>query len=143
LTVLRLDHEALVERAHGHDPIVHRHLVNLDLAGEIAGAADQAVRRRALVLDRKIAAGDLGAAGRGAAPGLRNDEIAGLDLLSVRGCAQVSKQGGHASKRAHNVLHGLTFVFNRVPHWSASGGYLPSVLHPGKNSPSVTRFKQW
>ena len=50
-----------------------------------ADAADQPVRRRALVLDGEIAAGDLRAARRGPAPGLRDDEIAGLDLLGARG----------------------------------------------------------
>src|SRR6185369_8231453 len=116
-------------------------LVNFDLAGEIAGAADQPVRRRALVLDREKAARDLRAAGRCPAPGLRDDEIAGLDLLGVRGCTPERQQGGGTSKRVRNVLHGPTFVFKRVPHWSASDEYLPPVLHPGKNSPAVAWFK--
>src|SRR3954462_13546129 len=80
-----LDRQPLVERTHGHDAIVHRHLVNFDLAGAIAGATDQPVRRRPLVLDREKAARNLRAAGRCPAPGLRDDEADGLDLLGVRG----------------------------------------------------------
>jgi len=42
--------------------------VNFDLARDIAGAADQPVRRRALVFDREKAARNLRATGRRAAP---------------------------------------------------------------------------
>ena len=132
-----LDRQSLVERTHGHDAVVHGHLVDLDLAGEIAGAADQPVRRRALVLDGEIAARDLGAAGRRAAPGLRDDEIAGLDLLGARGRGQ-SSAATQASMQASmrcNVLHGPAFVFQlSVQSAFASGGYLPSYLMPAKTA---------
>jgi hypothetical protein len=82
--------------------------VNLDLAGDIAGAADQAVWRRALVLDREKAARNLRASRRRAAPGLRNDEVAGLDLLGVRGRTQESKQGGEGEE-LQNRFHRMSF----------------------------------
>src|SRR5437588_3491570 len=103
-----LDHEALVERTHGHDAIVHRHLVNFDLAGDIAGAAEQPVRRRALVLDREKATRNLRTAGRRPAPGLRDDEIAGLDLLGVCGCAEQRKQSGEGEE-LQNRFHRVSF----------------------------------
>ena len=40
-----LDREPLVERAHGHHAVLHRHFVDLDPAGDIGRAADQPVRR--------------------------------------------------------------------------------------------------
>jgi hypothetical protein len=88
--------------------IVHRHFVNFDLARDIAGAADQPVRRRALVFDRQKAARNLRAAGRRAAPGLRDDEIAGLDLLGVRGRTPDSKQGGEGEE-LQNRFHRMSF----------------------------------
>src|ERR1700722_20826622 len=80
----RLDHKTLVERTHRHHAVVHSHFVDLNLVGDIRRAADQPVRRRALVLDGEVAAADFGATRRGAAPGLRNYEISGLDLLGAR-----------------------------------------------------------
>src|SRR5439155_7765368 len=49
-----LDGEALVERPHRHHAVIHRHLVHLDPASDVAAATDQPVRRRALVLDGYI-----------------------------------------------------------------------------------------
>src|SRR5882724_5516519 len=79
----RLDHKTLVERTHRHHTVIHGHFVDLNLVGDIRRAADQPVRRRALVLDGEVAAADFGATRRGAAPGLRDYEIAGLDLLGA------------------------------------------------------------
>ncbi len=78
-----LDGQAVVERAHRHHAVIDSHFVDLDFFGNIRRTADQPIRRRALVLDGEIAAANFRSAGRRAAPGLRDHEIAGLDLLSA------------------------------------------------------------
>src|SRR5260370_19183997 len=49
-----LDRKTLVERPHRHHAIACSHLVDLDLIGDIVRAADQPIRRRALVLNGQI-----------------------------------------------------------------------------------------
>src|SRR5438105_2936982 len=80
----RLDHQSLFERTHGHHPVIDGHFVDLDPIGDIGGTTDKPIRLRALVLDPQITATDLRATGRGTAPGLRDHEIAGSDLLGMR-----------------------------------------------------------
>ncbi len=63
-----LDLEPAAKLTHPHHTVGNRHLVDLDPAGNIRAAADQAIRRRARIGDFEITAGNLGAAGRRARP---------------------------------------------------------------------------
>ena len=110
-----LDRKPLLERAHRHHAIVHGHLVDFDLAGDVSGPADQPVRRSALVLDGEIAAADLGPPRRGAAPGLRDHEIAGLDLLGAERVARkFAIRKAHAAARATDINPGCVICIALV-----------------------------
>jgi len=89
-----LDGEPVLNRTHLHDAALRRHFVDLDAARYIARSVDQPVRRAALVLDGEIAAAGLRPLRRGAAPGLADNEITGLDLVGTRGRSRdISGQG--------------------------------------------------
>ncbi|MHC2278404.1 hypothetical protein ACVME8_005015 [Bradyrhizobium diazoefficiens] len=94
------DDEPVDERAHGHDAVVDGHFVDFGSKRMGGRCGLQPLRRVAPVLDRQIAAGDLGSPGRRPAPGPGDDEIAAGRVGGEGGRPDKACQGDRAGKCA-------------------------------------------
>src|SRR5262249_33039304 len=139
-----IDGEAAFDRAHLHHAALRGHLMHLDLPCGFRTDADKLVRRAALVLDGEEAAADLGAARRCAGPGLRDHEIAGLDVVGARGRCETNEDGSTedpARDQGAGRLFGLhsdaPFLLFHCTKWAA-GCSVPSTPTKAKTSRTST-----
>src|SRR6266545_3803275 len=99
------DEQASVDRAHGHDALVERHFVNLDFFRRGREGEQQPITQRSLVLDGEISSRNFRAAWGGAAPGLRDDEIANRDFSGMSGGCEQPPAGKAASQSDYCISH--------------------------------------
>src|ERR1700704_1288932 len=99
-----LDFEALRDRAHLHDPIVHGHRMELDLGRNIRGAAHQTIGCRPAVRYFHVAGPDGCTFRRGARP--PTDDVQRADPIVARIGARRQK-GQQSGEERRDWSHGL------------------------------------